>query len=188
VGVPSLKKDELTITIFGSSRPQPGEKEYLLAYEVGRSLATAGFTICNGGYAGTMEASAAGAHSAQGHTIGVTTEFFHNSRPNQWIREVVTTPTIVERLLELIHRADAFVILKGGTGTLLEMAAVWEFVNKRVIPYAPIIIVGDFWSAVIETLKGELRREGFSTDLVQRVQTAEECADLLTQLLRKPIS
>ena len=60
------------VTVFGSSRPGEGDEEYLLAYEVGKNLALNGFTVCNGGYAGIMEASARGAKEAGGKTIGVT--------------------------------------------------------------------------------------------------------------------
>ena len=49
------------ITIFGSSRPVKGDEEYQLAYEVGKQLSLAGFTVCNGGFGGIMEASARGA-------------------------------------------------------------------------------------------------------------------------------
>jgi len=52
---------EKIVTIFGSSKPVEGELPYTQAYEIGRGLASGGWTICNGGYGGTMEASAKGA-------------------------------------------------------------------------------------------------------------------------------
>lgn len=111
-----------TVTIFGSSRPLPGSEEYRIAQETGAMLASGGFTICNGGYGGTMEAAARGAHEAGGHTVGVTAGIF-DRRANKWIKEVVSTNTLVERLLKLIELGDAYVLLRGGTGTLLELAA-----------------------------------------------------------------
>jgi len=36
------------------------------------------------------------------------------------------------------------VIVKGGTGTLLALIYVWEFIKKKFIQEKPIIIVGDF--------------------------------------------
>jgi uncharacterized protein (TIGR00725 family) len=50
----------MIITVYGSSRPKFGEEEYQTAYELGKLLANSGFTVCNGGYGGTMEASAQG--------------------------------------------------------------------------------------------------------------------------------
>jgi uncharacterized protein (TIGR00730 family) len=147
------------ITIFGSSRPVEGDKEYYEAYQLGKLLAESGYTICNGGYGGIMEAAARGAKSVGGKCIGVTCEFFQ--RPaNQWIDKEVCTKNVVDRLMELIQLGDAYMVLKGGTGTLVELSTVWEFMNKRVVPEKPIIIVGDFWKGVVETLNNELIWEG----------------------------
>lgn len=179
-------KKENVITIFGSSRPQPGDPEYLLAYDLGRELATAGFAICNGGYRGIMEASARGAKNAGGHTIGIITEAIGDREANEWMDTVVSRKTLVDRLLELIARGDAYVVLKGGTGTLLELAAVWEFINKGMMVERPIIVLGDFWSGVVKTLKDELDWEGLErcTRHVTLASSPEECAALLRQQLK----
>jgi len=172
------------VTIFGSSRPLPGSEEYRLAQETGRMLATAGFTICNGGYAGTMEAAARGALEAGGHTIGVTTGVF-TRQANRWIEEEIRTRTMIERLQKLIELGQAYVILRGGTGTLLELAAVWEFVNKGMMETKPIVVIGPFWKPVVSTLKEELVWEGSGncTSHVREVATPQECVEELKKAL-----
>ena len=50
--------DKQIITIFGTGRAKSGDSAFELAYEIGRELARAGFTIANGGYGGTMLAGA----------------------------------------------------------------------------------------------------------------------------------
>ncbi len=147
------------ITIFGSARPVEGEDLYEEARMVGAELGKAGFVVCNGGYGGTMEASARGAKEAGGRTIGVVSEFF-SLEPNRWIDKRVVVKSLTDRLMELISLADGYVVLKGGTGTLLEFASVWEFMNKSVIEQKPVIVLGDFWKGVIETLNQELKFEG----------------------------
>ncbi|RPI05505.1 MAG: LOG family protein [Ignavibacteriae bacterium] len=173
------------ITVFGSSRPREGEPEYQLAYEVGKHLALAGFTVCNGGFGGIMEASARGAKEAGGRTIGVT--FNINGRiANRWIDELAHEPELMDRMMKLVELGDAYVVLKGGTGTLLELAAVWEFINKRLLAEKPIVIVGDFWNGVVESLRKELLWEGAGdcTKFIRRVSTPEECGSFLKQQLR----
>ena len=190
MGVSELKDPaERVVTVFGSSRPQEGEPEYVLAYDVGRALAKSGFTVCNGGYGGIMQASARGAKNAGGKTIGVLTEALAMRKPNEWIDERVTTKTLVERMIELISRGEAYVILKGGTGTLLELAAVWEFMNKSMIREKPIVVVGDFWNDVIGTLREELAWEGLDncTRYVTIVSTPAKCAALIKQRLTEDI-
>ncbi len=174
------------ISVFGSSRPHEHDLEYIEARNIGKALAEAGFIVCNGGYGGIMEASARGAKEAGGETIGVTVGAFAH-RANQWIDKEIRKATLVERIEMLVNTADGYVIVKGGTGTLLELAYVWEFINKGFIPEKPIIIVGDFWGKVVETLKDELLWEGLGdcTKFVQKVATPEECATLLTRRLRE---
>ncbi|MBI1803060.1 MAG: LOG family protein [Ignavibacteriae bacterium] len=172
------------VSVFGSSRSRRGEEEYQRAYDVGRALGSAGFTICNGGYGGTMEAVACGAKEAGGRTIGVVCDFF-SREANRFIDETIVMETLVDRLMKLVELGDAYVILKGSTGTLLELATVWEFINKKVIDEKPVVIVGNFWSPVTRTLTNELVHEGMeqATKYVSTVQTPEECVALLREKL-----
>lgn len=170
------------VVIFGSSRTSEGEIEYERARELGRLLAKNGFTVCNGGYGGTMEAAARGAKEAGGRTIGVIAEMF-SSVANRWIDEVINMKTFSDRLLKLVELGDIYIALKGGTGTLVELSMVWEMMNKRLIPEKPIIAL-DFWNKVVDTLKEELIWEGLGscTQYVTVAQTPEKC---VTTLLKK---
>ena len=117
------------VTVFGSSLPAEGSAAYTEAQRLGWLLAEAGYGVCNGGYSGLMEASARGARGAGGHTIGITCVIW--PRPaNPYIIEEVRTPSFLERLMTLIDRGDAYVVLPGGTGTLAELALCWEMMNK----------------------------------------------------------
>lgn len=173
------------VTIFGSSRTQPGDTGYEVALELGKFLAQAGFTICNGGYGGTMEAAARGAKEAGGSTIGVTMEFV-SIQANPWIDRNIVVKTLLDRLLKLIELGDAYVVLRGGTGTLLELASVWELMNKKVIRERPVLILGDFWNSTIDTVKRELTFEAleWSSRHVPLVRDAEECVKVLKERLR----
>ncbi|MBX2991196.1 MAG: LOG family protein [Bacteroidetes bacterium] len=174
-----------TITVFGSAHPKQGDEEYALAFEIGSELAKAGFTICNGGYGGIMEASARGAKSAGGHAIGVTCKAFHNRTVNAWIDTNIETYDLSDRMMKLISLGDGYVVLKGGTGTLLELAAAWEFMNKMMIAPKPIVIVGDFWRPVISTLQEALVAEGShnAAHLVTHVNEPKQCVELLRLIL-----
>jgi Predicted Rossmann fold nucleotide-binding protein len=173
------------VTVFGSSRPREGDEEYRLAYEVGKNLALNGFTVCNGGYAGIMEASARGAKEAGGETIGVTFQNTFKKSVNRWIDEEMFQPMLVERMMKLVELGNAYVVLKGGTGTLLEFAAVWEFINKGLLAEKPIVIIGDFWKSVVETLREELLWEGVGdcTKFIHCASSPAECASFLKQQL-----
>jgi uncharacterized protein (TIGR00725 family) len=172
------------ISVFGSSRPQEGEEEYRTAWELGRELARAGFAVCNGGYGGTMEASARGAKETNGETIGVTVEDFPRTA-NRWIDTEVRTKSLAERITKLVDSAQGYVILRGGTGTLLELAYVWEFINKRLIPERPVVLLGPFWKGLVEILGKESVSEGVGdpTRFIQQAETPQECVRILRSKL-----
>jgi uncharacterized protein (TIGR00730 family) len=144
---------EKIITVFGSSRPLEGDADYEEARVLGRALARHGFAVCSGGYAGVMAAVSRGAKESGGKTYGVTAEFFENAKLNAWIDVEVRKKTWDERLFELIRLADGFVACKGGTGTLVELAVVWEMLNKSVMHAKPFAVLGNFWQPVLDRVR-----------------------------------
>ncbi len=172
------------VTIFGSSIPEENSPEYATAYACGRILAEEGMTICNGGYAGTMEASAKGAFEAGGNTIGITVSTWLR-KPNRWIRQEFSMPTLFERIVKLVEMGNAYVILPGGSGTLLELACVLELVNKGAMRQKPIVLVGNFWDGVLQSLRREPGATPVNdcTRFVHKVQTPKELAGYVKSVL-----
>lgn len=147
-----MRASSKTITVFGSSRPRSGDRHYDEAQQLGAALAAKGFALCSGGYGGVMEAASRGAKEAGGRTLAVTAKFFR-SRANKWVEEEIRVDTWQGRLFELVRRGDGYVICRGGTGTLVELAVVWEMVNKGVMKRKPIVTLGTFWAPVIECVR-----------------------------------
>lgn len=143
------------ITVFGSSTPDAISDDYQIALELGRAIAAEGWTLCNGGYGGTMEAAAKGATEAGGHTIGVTCAAFgRRGGPNAYIQQEIPTFDLLSRLNTLMRLGTAYVVLPGGTGTLLELALIWETLNKKVLRgRGPIVLLGDHWAPLIEPIQ-----------------------------------
>ena len=144
---------ELIISVFGSSRPLEKDPEYTEARALGSALAKTGFAVCTGAYGGTMEAVCRGAKDAGGKTYGVTAEFFTAAKANEWVDVEVRVKTWQERLFEIIRLADGFVACKGGTGTLAELAVVWEMMNKSVISAKPFVALGAFWLPIVNCVR-----------------------------------
>lgn len=141
------------VTVFGSSQAKPDSELYQTAYELGGAIAELGLTLCNGGYGGTMAAAARGALEAGGHTIGVTcTSFRGRGGANAYIRQEIPTFDLFRRLETLIRLGRAYVVLAGGTGTLVEFALAWELSNKGMIHGRPLIVLGETWRPVIDCI------------------------------------
>jgi uncharacterized protein (TIGR00730 family) len=145
--------DNKIVTIFGTSRARVGNTIFTLALETGRLLAQAGFTIANGGYGGTMLAAAKGAAEAGGEIIGVTCSAFKSSKANKYVTREIVTGSLDERLDTLVKLGHAYIVLPGGTGTLLELAKVWELKNKGFLKTdKPIILLGGFFKPLVELI------------------------------------
>ncbi|CUS91890.1 LOG family protein [Candidatus Kryptobacter tengchongensis] len=174
---------EKIITIFGSSKPVEGEIEYEFARKLGYELGKVGFTICNGGYGGIMEATARGAKEAGAKTIGITVATFGGSA-NKWIDEEIKARDLFERLKILIGKGDGYVVLKGGTGTLVEISLVWELMNKGLINPKPFIAVR-FWSPVIEIISEQLRYESRedAAEFIRVMNNIDEIVKYMAQRL-----
>jgi uncharacterized protein (TIGR00725 family) len=167
------------ITIFGSAFVKPGEPLYNEIESLGKLLAEAGYDVCSGGYGGVMEAVSKGAKSAGGKTIGITVTG-KTEKANKFVDEEVQMPNLMERITELIAIADGYVILKGGTGTLVELAVALELMNKNLLPEKPIILYGNFWYNLIEILKQD--SEKLAKLIERNVKFAELPEDVVKTL------
>jgi uncharacterized protein (TIGR00730 family) len=152
-----------------------------MAESLGRELAENGFSIVNGGYGGTMLAAGKGASEAGGHVIGVTCTAFNRGKANAYVKEELSTACLAERLAKLIELGDAYLVLPGGTGTLLEVADVWEHKNKGFANAdKPIILIGAFWKPLLEMMAAA---DSGSTLCVEYAETTQEAVELLKSLI-----
>ncbi len=143
------------VTVFGSSSPLPGTPAYAQAIQVGQIVARHGLELVNGGYTGTMEASARGAREAGGTAIGVTVRTFTYAPPNAWLTRVIEAPDLFRRLSVLMALGDLYVVLPGSTGTLVELSLAWEYFNKGLAQKS--VLADRVWRPVQESLGPETR-------------------------------
>lgn len=164
---------ERVVAVFGSGQADERGEAFAQARDVGRKLAELGYAVANGGYGGTMAASARGAREAGGQTIGVVCSIWR-SRPNPYVQRVVRTADLAERVRRLVELAPAgCVVLPGATGTLAELAWVWERVSNGLMPRRPIVFLGAFWAPLIEMMAAA---RPASADAVALVESAEDLA------------
>lgn len=145
------------IAVYGSAKVRPGDSVYEASVEVGQKLAQAGYAVMTGGYYGVMEAISKGAYDAGGHVIGVVTDQIgkrYNLEPNAYIKELVSYSELRDRLLYMVQKADGYVAMPGGVGTLHEIAETWELMRIGGVATRPFACYGDVWETIIHTLQG----------------------------------
>jgi len=97
------------------------EADYALGVEVGERLAEAGATVVCGGLDGMMEASAKGAKSKGGLTVGVLPGESEEDA-NAYVDVAIPTGLGVLRNVLLVSSCDAVIAVRGRYGTLSEIA------------------------------------------------------------------
>ncbi len=167
------------VTVFGSSRVRPGDREYADAQRLGELLGDRGWTLVNGGHEGTMEAAARGAKEHGGRTIGITISLYNGGNRNAWLDQEVVAETLFARLEQLVTRGEAYVVLRGGIGTLLELALVWNLVQSPEYAHKPILVIGASWNRVLATLREALPMHRWEERSITLVPTVEEAVERL---------
>jgi uncharacterized protein (TIGR00730 family) len=133
-----------------------------VATHLGELLGAAGVVlIYGGGHVGLMGAVADAAMAAGGVVIGVIpARLLEREVGHRAITELITTLDMFERKRQMIDRADAFVVLPGGLGTLDELL---EVVTLRQLGYhdKPVVLVnlGGYWDPLIALVDQVVRHK-----------------------------
>ncbi len=110
---------------------QCSSRTSLLAEEVGKEIARAGAVLVCGGLGGVMEAAARGAQGEGGITVGILPgESFEDANP--FIQIPVVTGLGHARNVLVVRSAQVLIAVKGGYGTLSEVALALKM-GKPVI-------------------------------------------------------
>lgn len=181
-----IEVDEMSnriVTVFGGSRPVPGSEAYQESVEVGKALAAAGFTVMTGGYAGTMQGVSEGAKQVGGHVIGVASGLLERKlgrQGNPYVDEFIRYDTLTERQYHLVTQCSALVALRGGIGTLSEVAQAWSLIQVGEMPARPFVLLGQSWEDWLRDYYGDgsyIRENHMG--LVKVVYTPAEVADAI---------
>jgi uncharacterized protein (TIGR00725 family) len=107
------------VAVIGASECTAAQA--ILAEEVGRRIAEAGWVLYTGGLAGVMEAASRGARGAGGRVVGILPGAAA-SDANPHVEIPIATGMGHARNVVLVQSVDAVVAIGGGHGTLSEIA------------------------------------------------------------------
>ncbi len=121
-----MPEDEFAVCVYCASGPMHPEL-LTLARTLGAAIAERGWTLVSGGgNVSAMGALAHGARSRGGKTVGVIPKaLVHRELADVDADELIVTDTMRQRKQVMEDRADAFVTLPGGIGTLEELFETW---------------------------------------------------------------
>ena len=142
------------VSIFGSARIAPDNPYYGEVRDLARALAEMDCNIITGGGPGMMKAANEGASEATKGTldrsVGIRIELPFEQDVNPFVQSVFTHKTFFTRLHHFVLTSDAFIVVPGGIGTVLEAVMVWQLLQVRHVTDTPLIFIGDMWKELID--------------------------------------
>ena len=174
-----------TICVYCGSSPGHDPGYVAAARQFGRILAKNGIgLVYGGGSGGIMGALAEAVCESGGRVVGVIPDFLKNRESMlHEAQELVVVPDMHTRKRMMFERADAFVALPGGVGTLEELVEqlTWAQLGRHKKPIL-IVNIDGFWEPFLKLID-HMRdmafiRAGLSVNLL----TADKAADILPKL------
>lgn len=158
------KRERFRVTLFGSARAAPGTFVYEECKRVAQALAELGCDIITGGGPGLMQAANEGAAAARApersRSVGIRIDLPFEQEGNPFVDEMFTHKTFFTRLHQFVLMSDAYVVAPGGIGTVLEAAMIWQLLQVRHAPEAPLVFVGKMWKEWIEWAERSMLGQG----------------------------
>jgi uncharacterized protein (TIGR00730 family) len=108
-----------------------------------------------------MEAANRGATEAGGMSVGLGIELPFEQGLNGWVDIGIDFRYFFVRKTMFVKYAQAFVVLPGGFGTLDELFEAITLVQTKKVTRFPVILIGiDYWSGLLDWIKGRLLADG----------------------------
>ena len=145
------KHERYRVAIFGSARAQPGTVVYDEVKRAAAAFAALGCDIVTGGGPGLMQAANEGAKAAGAPgSMGIRVELPFEQDVNPFVEQAFEHETFFTRLHHFVIASDAFVVVPGGIGTVLEMLMIWQLLQVRHVNDVPLILVGKMWRGLVD--------------------------------------
>jgi hypothetical protein len=158
------------------------------ARTLGGALAAGGIgLVYGGGSLGLMGEVARATLAGGGRVIGVIPEFLvQRERMLTEVSELIVTANMHERKMTMFEKADGFVALPGGMGTLEELVEVstWAQLEQHAKPIILANIAG-YWALLIRLLAHMRQQQFIRAGLDVHFEVVGEAADVVPAFKRR---
>ncbi|HNZ84602.1 MAG TPA: LOG family protein [Candidatus Woesebacteria bacterium] len=175
------------VAVFGDSEAKKTDRHFIDAYNVAKLLGQKGYIVLNGGGPGVMLAATLGAKVGGGKVETVVIEakkrlsnYEGSSEDNcNMADKIVYTKNYLERMGKLVELADAYIILKGGVGTLSEIGLAWQMAKFDYGRHKPLVFLGKEINQAMSDVVERLEFDKMEIDLYEQVSTPEEAVEVI---------
>ena len=146
------RRERYRVTIFGSARVPRDSWVYAEVKRLAGALSAMGCDIVSGGGPGLMQAANEGAceAGAKERSLGIRVDLPFEQEANPFVEEVFEHRTFFTRLHQFVLMSDAFVVVPGGVGTVLETLMIWQLLQVKHLEKTPLILIGAMWKDLTE--------------------------------------
>jgi uncharacterized protein (TIGR00730 family) len=124
-----------------------------------------GCDIVTGGGPGLMQAANEGARNAEAtggaKSIGIRVHLAFETEANPFVEENYEHGSFFTRLHQFVLMSDAYIVVPGGLGTVLEAMMIWQLLQVRHLDNVPLIFAGPMWRGLVEWTRAFMLRPGF---------------------------
>jgi len=174
-----------TVCVYCGSGPGTDGAFMEAARRFGEIMAAEGVgLVYGGGSRGLMGAVATSVLDHGGHVTGIIPEFLQNREQTlRRAQEIIITPDMHVRKQTMFDRADAFVALPGGIGTLEELVEqlTWAQLGRHKKPILILNIKG-FWDPFCALLDHMRALDFIRLELGVTLLVADKPEDVLPKL------
>ncbi|WP_414660755.1 LOG family protein [Horticoccus sp. 23ND18S-11] len=173
------------LCVYCASSDRLDPKYYAAAAELGRELVTRGWgLVYGGGKTGMMGAVARAVKQSGGRVVGVIPEFMKaRELAYDEADELVTVITMRERKLLMETRADAFVALPGGWGTLEEIVEILTLRQLDVVRKPCVFLNQDgFYDPLLQLFDRMLAEKFFKPSNMDLFRVAPTVAKVFDEI------
>lgn len=181
-----------SVCVYCSSSDAISDDFFSVAIELGQEIARNGYTLVyGGGDIGLMGAVARTVFECDGHVVGVIPELLRKPGIcNEKCDELIVTKDMRERKSTMEARADAFIALPGGFGTLEEMLEIITLKQLKVLN-KPIVFLNTngFYDGLNMMFEHIFENHFAKTDYRQLYHFSPDVADAMDHIINyKPLA
>jgi uncharacterized protein (TIGR00730 family) len=174
------------VSVFGSARVAPDHPDYALARATARRLGEAGFAVITGGGPGIMEAANRGARDAGATSVGLNIELPFEQGANAFQDISLRFHYFFTRKVMFVRYASAFVVFRGGFGTLDELFEALLLIQTRKIRHFPVVLVGSaFWAGLVDWLRDRLAADALIAPADLELLTTTDDPDQVVTIVKR---
>jgi len=159
------KRNRYRVAVFGSARTDPGHWVYQEVRRMTAALSALGIDIVTGGGPGLMQAANEGARQSGApervQSVGIRVELPFEQQANPFVEEAFEHQTFFTRLHHFVLLSDAYIVVPGGIGTVLESMMIWQLLQVRHLDDIPLIFAGPMWKGLVDWASASMLRPGF---------------------------